>query len=472
MQLSLAKNYLIDNTIEILGDKFKDLFNLSFDDNILEHFTLLFIDEFIEPKTGRSRDVKEVRSYYYKNKFRKTKRNWFNSLKKSVEDPPKKLKELTAEIKFVQDGIDNNFIDLEKNYGVKSLEDLIELRLKEVEEWVNDDNMLISDYKYIKDKTKRQIQTALNIDFIITLSDFVIEQFDGDINSVVTEVNDFFTQTPLPGKGIRTTLKKMNDLSLFVDEYANDDYKITTIINQDIINNNKRSLYIDKKDWEIFYFVLSRRDIEFVERKKIFVNIGDLVKVAYPDSRGKKEYDLVIQRLEKIKDISFKIEEKNGDIHYFDLFNHIILSHDGLQAEIEVAEFFHKQYLNNQTIKIYSDKIKNFKHEYSEPIILTLVSERYRYLKEKDMRSSHAYPYEFFARRIRFPSRNKADNLKIIDECLEEIVENEVTVQKFTRKKDVYYITFYPVSDREAEDLIEGYNTDASISQIQEVISE
>lgn len=470
--MSLPKNYLVDTTIEDLGENFKELFNQRIGEDIREHFTLLFIEEFVEPKTGRQRDVKEVRSYYYKNKFKKTKRNWFNSLKKSIEKPPKTPKELTAELKYIQDGIDKNFIDLESNYEVKSFEELIDMRLKEVEEWVNDDSLLISDYRYIKDKTKRQIQTALNIDFILTLADLVIERFDGDLNSIVREVSEFVAQTPLPGKGVKTTLKQMNELNpIFIDEYTNGDFTITTMINPEI-NKNRNSLYVDDTDWEIFDYVMSKRDIEFVERKKIFVNIGDIVKVAYPTSRGKKEYDLVVQRLLKIKDISFKIEERNGDTHFFDLFNHITISHDGLQAEIEIAEFFHKQYINNQTIKIYSDKIKNFKHEYSEPIVLTLVSERYRYLKEKDMRASHTYPYEFFARRIRFPSRNKTENLKIIEECLKEIVNNQVTVQNYSKKKDVFYITFYPVSKREAEDLIEGYNINTPILQIQEAIAE
>ncbi|WP_121616687.1 hypothetical protein [Virgibacillus halodenitrificans] len=470
--MSLPKNYLVDTTIDNLGKNFTDLFNDRINEDIREHFTLLFIEEFIEPKTGRQRDVKEVRAYYYKNKFKKTKRNWLASLKRSLTKPAKTPKELTAEIKFIEDGISKNFIDLDKNYEVKSIDELIEKRLNDVETWVSDDDMLLIDYRYIKDKTKRQVQNALNVDFIIKLTDLVIERFNGDLNSIVKEVSDFVTQTPLPGKVGNTRLKPESELNpVLVDEYKNGDLTITTIIDQELAKN-KKNVYMNEKDWEIIHFTMSKRDIEFVESQKIFVNIGDIVKNVYPTSRGQKEYQQVIDRLLKLKEISFQIQEGDGDIHVFDLFNHIIFKDDGKRAEIEINEFMHKQYISNQITKIYSDKIKNFNQKYSENMVLILQSERYRYLKQNETKTSHSYPYEFFARRIRFPSRNKTENLKIIDECLKEIVNNEVTVHKYLKKKDIFYITFYPVSQHEAEDLIEGYNAETPILQIQEAIAE
>ncbi len=469
--MSLPKNYLVDATIDKLGESFIDLYESKVGDDIREFLFMNIYEELIEPETGRQRNLREVRSYHYKNKFRKTKRNWFTSLKKSITKSPKTPKELMAEIKYIEDGIDKGFINLKESHGLNDISELIEERLKEIENWVNDDTKWLSDYRYIKDKTILQIKNALTYDSIMAVTDLVIEKFDGELASIVKEETDLLSQFPLPGK---SGFAKFNTDSftqelgsknaIAVDEYSSGDISVTTLFGRELIENQK-TVSISERDFEIFNYVLSKRDIEFVERQKIFVNIGDIVKNVYA-SKGKKEYQRVITRLNKLKDIGFKIVDNNGDVYIFDLFDHIKLMDNETRAEIKINEVMYQRYIDNHVIRIYNDKIKNFTYKISQSMVMILQYERFRHLShlneeveyKKEEEHAYPYPYEFFTRRIRFKSRNKTENLRKIEGSLEEMVSNQVTVKSFRRSHDVFYITFYPVSKHEAEDLIEANN--------------
>lgn len=466
--LSLPKNYLVDATIERLGESFVKLFRDRIGEDVKEFLFLLFYQEFIEPETGRQRNLKEVRSHYLKNKYKKTKKNWYTSLIKSIQKPLKTPKELMAEVAYIEGGIEKSFIDLKEHYQVDSIDELIQNRLNEIEVWTKDDTKFIHEYKYIKDKTNLQIENALKVDAIMAVSQMVIEEFGGEFTAIVKEVSDLVSQFPLPGKSVPSKFKSnlanhdTESGSAIVDEYKSGDVTVTTLLGKELLSS-QRTISLDDVDYDIYDYVMSKRDIEFVERQKIFVNIGEIVKSAYPNkSRGKKYYEQIIKRLLKLKDVSFRIRKENGDIVIFDLFDQVKFLDDGVRVEIKINELMHEQYIDNHVTKIYSDKIKNFNHPISENMVFILQKERFTHSMNSQSLDDGVtevpyitYPYEFFTRRIRFPSRKKEANLKLIEESLQEIVANNTTVQEFKKVQDVFPIKFIPVSKREAEDLIE-----------------
>nr|WP_222118285.1 hypothetical protein [Niallia taxi] len=461
--LALPKNYLVDATLERLGTSFLDLYNSKIGDDVREFLAVIFFEELIEPETGRQRNLKELRSLYYRDKFKRTKKNWHSALIKSINKTSKNPKELMAEVKFIREGIEKGFIDLANNYHVTDIKDLIADRLSEVDKWVNDDTKLLSDYKYIKDKTKNQIKNTLKIDSIITVTSLVIEEFGGDFNRIVKEVNDLFSELPLPGKTGRTKFMDFHeDLavenSVTAEIYEDGNLSIRTLLGKTLIEE-KNSIALTPMDYEIFNFILSRRDYEFVEKQKIYVDIGDIVKNMY-SSRGVKEYKRIRERLEKLKHLSFDIKADDGKKYIFDLFDHITyLDEAETKAEIKINEFMHQRYIDNQVTKIYSDKIQNFQLELSENIVFILQKERFAknsLLDDSiDRKKGIAYPLAFFTRRLRLPTRKK-DALTKVENSLHELVDNQVTIKSFRRVNDVFHIEFLPITEHEAEDLIDA----------------
>lgn len=463
--MALPKHYLVDATIKKLGSSFVELFNERIGDDVHSFLNMLLYEEFFEPETHRQRNLKEVRSYYFKNKFKKTKRNWTTSLIKSVHAPLKKPKELLAEIKYIEDGIAKGFIDLKQNHGVDSLEELIQQRIMEVEHWSKDDGMFLHEYKYIREKSDGQVENALKVDSVLAVSQMVIEEFGGEFTSIVKEVSDLVSQFPLPGKSgktkFKTNLTKQDKHSgvAVVDEYKSGDVVVTTLVGKELLTS-QRSVSLDDLDYEIFDQVMAKRDIEFVERQKIFVSVGELVRSVFKQKgSSKRHYEQIVKRLLKLKDVSFKIKTENGSYVIFDLFDQVKFLEDGVRVEIKINEFTHEQYIDNHVTKIYSDKIKNLCLPISESMVFILQKERFTHSTNHEEGNLELpffnYPYEFFTRRIRFPTRKKLVNLSMIEQSLQEIVENNTTVESFRKVQDVFQIRFIPVSKSEAEDLIE-----------------
>lgn len=456
----IAKNYLIDTIVERLGSDWVDLYTKKLDDDY-RGFLVSVLSEVVESQ----KDLRKVRSYYKTFKFNMTKKNWLKSIKASLTKKGSKSKELVLEIKLVSQMVDTYGNDwLQEHYNVPSLEELIDQRLKAITDWVEDENAKLIDYRYIEEKTNTQIQNVLTIDAVMCITKTALEEFNGDLNSIVKEVDDLQNSYALPGKSHEAKLSTPEVLPN--GEYKVDEYEvpgeltIQTIIRNDPNNNALNFSAIKSlspKDFEIFNYVMSRRDLDFVKNSKVTLDIGDIVKAVY-NSRGRNAYNQVKQRLTKLKQLTFHIYNKNGDEVFFSLFSEVTIKNNeygGSQAEIILPQIIHQKYINNQVTRVYRDKIKNFRLDLSESMVFALQKERFSRMKDGLSDQLFSYHYMFFTRCLRFPYRNMNKNMKLIEESLEEIKANQVTVSDYKKVGDTFYIAFIPVSESEAEDLIQ-----------------
>lgn len=479
---NIPKNYLIDTIIERLGDKWINLYADKFGNDYRSFLTDILYEEFTDKQNGGQKDPKKVRAYYKANRFNVTKKNWYKSVASSLNKKPTKHKDLLAEIDDIQSIIDRYGINKCKEImlGATTMEEFAKRRLANIKEWVDNEKAQLIDFLYISEKTDERIRNALKIDAIMCITQFVLDEFDGDFNSIVREVSDLENDYALPGKTGEERLKPKKSAhtgtEFLLDEYEiAGELMIQTFLKD--INKNERNAHTVKslspKDFDIFRFVMSRRDLDFIKDYKITVNVGDIVKAVY-NSRSNVTYKLVEQKLHNLGQISFHIIGDKGDRITFGLFDTVIIKdyeNGGSQAIISINSVIQQFYINNQVTRIYSDKIKNFNLSLSPSMVFALQKERFSKLREGSMDEKlFPYSYTFFERRLRFPSRNKLKNLKLIEESLEEIKASQVTISDFKKIGDEFYIAFFPVSDHEAEDLLQDSPSNDPTIQLLETI--
>lgn len=194
---------------------------------------------------------------------------------------------------------------------------------------------------------------------------------------------------------------------------------------------------------------------KFLEERRIVVDIRRIVLNVY-GSDSIKNYNSVKRRLQKMANVRFNVVTPNRTLVFgiFEVLD-IIKDETGEYADITVNGVVHRNIVEGNVVRAYSDKLNRLTGKISYGLIFPLQKERFLcYFRKTDYKG--VYDYKFFTRRIHFRSKNKERNIEIIEESLKEFVEQGVTVKSYTRKNDVFFIEFLPVEPYEVQDLLHG----------------
>jgi hypothetical protein len=464
-QMKKIPIYFINKVIAQAGNRAKDLLHEIVKEPFHDFVEAIVLDAFLGKNTN------DVRSHVLKNQFQKTKKRWYQALKKSIEidEGKKKKTELLGEIEIGKEieklhGVEG----FKKIYQVDSYEELKELRLKQTEEWTIDKSKKLIDYFYIRDKTKNQIEKALVVDITLTICDVLLKEFNGDLNDIVIVEPDFFVEHPVKteSKGKLNLSKEainVDDRTYYYEEYQpSSAYSFLTLIDKTFLENpeieNKYLKSLDDTDWQIFVEVMKRQTLDFVRERQIFIDIGDIVKKVY-QSDNSKNYKMIVTKLQKMANITFNViqDDKLVVFGIFDNFEVERYSDGGRKALITVNDKIHQQYINDQVTRMYSDKINKFELETSKKLIFPLQKQRINcYLTGSDYTT--AFTYDSFMHKMRFNgSRKKRDTIRLIENSLQEFVDKGVTIKGYKRIGDEFHIEFLPIETYEVEDLIKTY---------------
>jgi len=459
--------YFINIVKDLLGEKANKLSKKVFKINIETFIEEISLQEF------SMKDAIEVRKYTFKNNFQKTKKRWVDSLKKSMENsPPAKKKELLAELDMAREMMDRYGMErFQEFYQVHTLEELAEKRIQEIEEWQEDSSKRMIDYLYIMDKTKLQLQKALTTDVTLAVADILLQRFNGNLNSIIVETPNYLVDNAVYADGlskikVENEIININNEPYYTSTYNGDEgYQLNVLIKKELVDNEELAQHclktLDPRDNSIFHEVMKNRNIEFMSNRKIYLEVGKLVNEVY-GSDNSNNYRRTVSRLIKMANMKFNVVKPN-EVYVFGIFDSLrIVEHEhGSQlAEITVNEEIHQQYIKDQVTRMYSDKIKKLEVGPAKNLIFPLQKERLDAFV-KNNSSQTVLSYNFFSSKMQFRQRSKQKNYEIIEKCLQEFVDQGVTVKSYMRKSSYFYINFLPVARYEIEDFLQGHLDDS-----------
>lgn len=399
------------------------------------------------------KDAKEVLSEVKRFKYRRTKKRWANKAikdykeKKKVKNP----KELLGEYHHLNE-YQMSFLQEDE-----TPEDRIESSKKRLEQWIQDDDALLSEYMYLHQKTKNQQRTAIEVDVAIYLGDSLLKFQEEDESALEKYPNKkgyAVIDKPLFGSTkTRGSMALTESDDFFENSYdvEGDTYKV--LVDKDYVNTlNKQVHDLDGFDYRIFTSIMSKRDESFIKERAVTVKLRDIVNMFY-ETPSTKNHQMIEERLIKMANFRMTYMDGESAISTLSLFDVTINKKTNEPTvRISLHESMYSQFINNQTFFLYHDKVEKLDTALAYQIIMILQQDRLASVHYTDNYQAQKN-YIYFCGYIRFQKR-KTRILKDIEDALEEIVAQGIVLKSFYRVRDVFHLEYYPVEEAELNDFI------------------
>lgn len=436
--------------------------NLDFNSYLDENIT-----EIIDSLKDFTTIDKEVLSLLIKAR-RKTKTRW---LKKELSFEPNTsiYKDIYVIAQGIISEIENDVTKFRLIYNASDLEDLKQIRITELKEWHDNDNIGVIKFKYITDKKPSQIKPAFKNDITYYVLNFLFINYpNGYENDAIITLPKTYANIPIDVSK-RNKLKDIvtledNKKYLINDYYIEDDTIFRTLIGVEDLKRKAIEETIVKTfnvlDSDIFTYTMTLKDNNFFNTKTITGELGNIVTNVF-SSDGKKNYVATKNSLFKMGLLRCSIISKKGHGIVFGLFDSVEIkpSLDDPRKEIvtiKVSDFVVEDFINQKTITLYRDKIDSLS-SISKILIVRLQGLRFGLygdnLKDISKELEIKLDYNRF-RQFLTLSNKKKSNMELIKTHLEEIKNSGIIIKDFCIKGDYFYITFYPLSAIERTELL------------------
>ncbi|EZP58385.1 MULTISPECIES: hypothetical protein [Exiguobacterium] len=414
-------------------------------------------------------DVYTKLRYY---SFKKLKRRWVRSAIRNYVENKGPMKELRGLHKMYLEFWDISGKEgFQRKFSADSVEDLMKEHIRELEEWAENNNLLIHTYPHWGQKTKNQRTSTMRTDVLM-----VIGEVAKGLKRVQPKAHvATSTSITVPFFGLadrmKNTTEKFNqgegtlmDLSLDLHDYSAvvPKYKQGVPNNLSVLVSNEflaeldgKVPDLDSRDFEAFNEILSYRDISFQTNRKIVFPISKLVKKIYGNDSG-KSYALTTQRLVKLGYYRVAVRNEEGDLSIFGLFSSVKISgasaiQRDTQITVTVSEEVYDDLLKQQIISIYGEQIERLKGTFAYHLSFVLQKERLSSFQLKEEMPAKRH-WRQFTHSIRFNKSRKAENLKELETNLDRIKELDFIIQDWHRSGDYYFLYFHPLERWELDD--------------------
>jgi len=418
----------------------------------------------------QNKDEKEVYRTVKKDSFVRTKRRWVKAAIKNFDLGKMPDKELGAKFIYASDFMKKFGVrQFETLFKASSVEECINRTIEEIEEWATSDDMPISSYPFFHDKNSRQHKIAVQTDLLMVIGEFLISN-TSFFKPTVYQSPNIAINTSFFGVSNRGKIELDKEAITAEDEGTGEtktyhpavqkkgfnNQNVNVLVSSDFVNDlNKKVPDLDAKDFELFIDVLHYRDASFQASRRIQFPLKDLVSQLY-GSDGSKNYQMTTERLLKLA--NYRITESNDEGEYFvkGLFSSVKIQNDtkdkngGKIVTAFVSEDVYDDYLRQQVVNIYSDKVKELKGHYAYHLVFVLQKER---LQAFQMKEANPVKRKWldFGYSIRFNRRSKKENLAEFEEAVRLIKEQQFLIEDYYRSGEYYFFTFFPLNDLELE---------------------
>lgn len=433
----------------------------------VESYVNQLYEEFYEFQNEE--DVYTKLRYY---SFKKLKRRWVRAAVKNYVENKGPIKELRGLHKMYLEYWDIAGKEgFQRKFSADSVEKLMQEHIQELEEWAENNNLLIHTYPHWGQKTKNQQTTTMRTDILMVIGEVAKElkraQPKAHVATSTSITVPFFgiadrmkntTEKFNQGEGMLTDLSlDLHDFSAVVPKYKQGIPANLSVLvsNEFLAELDGKVPDLDARDFEAFNEILSYRDVTFQTSRKIVFPISKLVKKIYGNDSG-KSYTLTTQRLVKLGYYRVAVRNEEGDLSIFGLFSSVKISNASsvkrdTQITVTVSEEVYDDLLKQQIISIYGEQIERLKGTFAYHLSFVLQKERLNSYQLNEAMPAKRH-WRQFTHSIRFNKSRKAENLKELETNLDRIKELDFIIQDWHRSGDYYFLYFHPLERWEHDD--------------------
>ena len=460
------------------------------------------------------KEPNEVLAYIRKNKFYRRKKNWttkaLDGLKQYKKDPSVKEKGFAAHLvekyKLMQAyEKQKGQLSFEKLFKETNSETAAASYIQELKVWQNTKASCICEYPFFSELTKKQQQSALEIDLCILIGQWLVFHLKQvEIKTVqngnlmidpksVSPIKNFVERAPTTSlstsywgvaskeSAVFEAETNINHTSLMQVKQKkkhtmpkNTDLLIDTTIfdTYRFIQERKKSLLpeeLKKKetsygekiktlsmaDWRLFVYLINHRHKKFQQNRKIQVYFSDIIE-ENEKSDSQSTYDVIIDQLLRLGFFRIASKTADGKIHISSLFSDMIIDKDEKgkwYVTAVVSDSVYDDVIKQQTINIYNKKVQEISNDFAYHLVFVIQKERILCNTEENDEIILSMEWEDFSS-IRFNKRTKKENFDEIENALNEIKKMDFLVKDFSRIGNrSFLISTYPLNDYELEDM-------------------
>ena len=395
--------------------------------------------DYLEGKSSRE-DLIPIINKIKKSRLQKRSRwykNYINDINTiSIDDPNHPLANIVIMAKTLP--VD----DYSKVFGNKELSEIIEDQKEAATRWKDDSNSLLIDFPGISSRTSNSIYSSLKNDLIISAWKYIENELAGNIDSYLRLFPVDLVDKPLFSPSSFTLMMETASNNLLKEIITDEDGKelLEVTVDSGKLTPPKA---MDSNDLKLVNAFISNINMqEFYKEKSVVVDLNTLGKEVVDYHVGKN----VINKIE----YNFSYEEAGSKI-YFNLFDNIVIKEDA-ERPYAIAQF--GEILSNAIIKKKLISITSASYDVLDNNLSRIICYA---MKREQIANQETftgeYNYTYFQKIVRFKLKNKKKNLLLIKESLQEFVDNNIVIDSFELKNNVFIIKFLPLSDAEIQDL-------------------
>lgn len=335
----------------------------------------------------------------------------------------------------------------------------VENKLADVESWRTTEKGLLITFPFLSYVSKKTLHTAILNDTIIAICDIILDEYGGTLAGFFRNYPEFFVDKPLftpVGHNMRLILENNELTDIYYPVENSPEYLKTTIGVLPDETNVVKMRALDETDLHIINFCLSKIDNTFYQDHTVIVNLAELSKEIYGKSSG-QHLNILLNRCIKLTNIRQE-EENNYSFNYFD---NVFRIKESNMVSITFGTVLYSSVVDHRLIQVTAENYEALTNKLSRIIYYSLQMERVRisspFFENQEEYSKQTLVFDtdisFFERRVRFKTKSRRENIKLLKDALQEFCDQKIAIKTFT-VKDIYFnITFYPLSPEEIEDL-------------------
>ena len=332
----------------------------------------------------------------------------------------------------------------------KGSDEIIEDKKKAATLWKDDSNSLLIEFPGISSFTNKSIYNSLKNDLIISAWKYIENELAGNIDSYLRLFPVDLVDKPLFSPSSFTLMMDTASNNLLKEIITDDDGKelLEVTVDSGKLTPPKA---MDSNDLKLVNAFISNINMqEFYKEKSVVVDLNTLGKEVVDYHVGKNVIKKISNSCRKLVEYNFSYEEAGSKI-YFNLFDNIVIKED-VERPYAIAQF--GEILSNAIIKKKLISITSASYDVLDNNLSRIIC----YAMKREQISNQEtfigeYNYTYFQKIVRFKLKNKKKNLQLIKESLQEFVDNNIVIDSFELKNNVFIIKFLPLSDAEIQDL-------------------